>query len=523
MGDQSPGQNASDIQTNLITPNSLQQVTENNHNVNPNNIPNNDVNMKINVKDLLPPHHREILDSLHQINPTYLSYLKEIEENLISLRVKHRDDLDIAREIEYLHYKIRGYQNKKLTYNNTDSGPFTVIVESLNKDGRGLHPIDLGKKLFTLKIDNISKIIKKGFNRVGVSFSNYSAANNLLYNEKLTDEGYKAFIPQRLLTCKGIIKDIGQSIVEEDIINEARCKTRILEAHRLNRRVVSPNGEISFVPSRTFLVTFEGKKRPEEISLFSYYIKVEHYVPPVSQCRKCLRFGHSMKQCRSKTKCPRCGSIEHQVNDCKETMKCIFCHGDHLATDRNCKEFKRQKNINELMAFHDYSYYEATQLVPPLIARDKPERFVRSPQAFPISSLSQIPTTQNHNNAPLTYARVVSQTKRRKHTIVEKDNKELAEIRHNQYPQPTRTPSPNGVAFNTSYRVSPNLSHISVSSPSPSFSTISALESPHSNPPFLPSQNWGAAGSSERMYNLKPDNNIFNTFSQNVHNAPYKI
>lgn len=439
-----------------------------------------DIPTKFKVRDLLSPEHRDIIDSLHQITPAYGNILKEIEIRLIELSKEYKEDQDLVKGIELLYYKIKNYQQKKTAYNEKDKAPFTVIVEkSKSNDGRGLHPVDLGKKLFALKINNIGKITKKGFNRIGITFSSYVDANNLLYNEYLIRDGYRAYIPQRFLTIKGIVKNVGYSIVEEDIISEAQTNIKILEARRLNRRVVSQNGEVNFVPSMTFVLTFEGRRRPDEILLFANPIKVENYIIPISQCRKCLRFGHSFRQCRSKLRCAGCGTDEHSLEECPNQIKCFYCHGDHLATSKECKEIERQKKINEIMGFHDYSYYEANQIVPPLIQKKKTESFNRTPQAFPVLQEPRLPATILYPKTPTNHGqKVTSQPKRRKHSIIEKNNSEDVDIRNIQVPQPTRTTSPNGnvLTYCSQNLISPFQS--AYTSPSPSFSSISSVDSP---------------------------------------------
>lgn len=439
-----------------------------------------DTSMKIKVKDLLSNEHKEVIESLHQITPAHGKILKDIEKRLVELSKEYQDDQDLVRGIEILYYKVRNYQLKKTAYNEKDNGPFTVIVEkSKASEGRGLHPVDLGKKMFALKINNINKISKKGFNRIGITFSSYVDANNLLYNEQLMRDGYKAYIPQRFLTNKGIVKNVGHSIVEEDFINEAQTNVRILEARRLNRRVMSPNGEVNYVPSMTFLITFEGRRKPNEIFLYAYPIKVENYVIPISQCKKCLRFGHSFGQCRSKIRCAGCGLEEHTLEGCLNNIKCVYCHGDHLATNKECKEFERQRKINELMGFHDYSYYEANQIIPPLVQKKKTGEFIRTPQAFPVLQESTLPATIMYPKTPTSYSQFkpISQTKRRKHTTVERNANDTVELRNAQVPQPTRTASPNGnVLMYFSQRPSSPFQS-NYSSPSPSFSSLSPINS----------------------------------------------
>lgn len=89
----------------------------------------------------------------------------------------------------------------------------------------------------------------------------------------------------------------------------------------------------------TFLLTFEGIRRPEEIFLFDYPLKVEQYVPLITQCRSCLRFGHSKNRCRSKARCAKCGGGDHTYETCYNLEQCIYCLGHHLAIDKNLQRF----------------------------------------------------------------------------------------------------------------------------------------------------------------------------------------
>lgn len=52
------------------------------------------------------------------------------------------------------------------------------------------------------------------------------------------------------------------------------------------------------------------------------------------------------------------------AKDCEENYKCYHCGEGHSATSWDCKEHKRQKNINTLMAEQNLSAYEARQICP---------------------------------------------------------------------------------------------------------------------------------------------------------------
>lgn len=430
----------------------------------------NDIDMNINVYKLINPKFNEILNNLHKLSPIHFQLFEELEIELRNIYLKYDKDEMLGNEIHIILNKINESKKKRTCYSVKDKGPYTVIIEKYDQDGKGLHPMDLGKRLYNLKIENIGNIAKKGKNRIGVTFKSYIDANKVLTNINLLNEGYRSYIPQRLLTTKGIIKDVGFSVSVEDIIEDAITSAKILDARRLNRRIKLDNGSVDYQPTTTMLVTFEGKIRPEEIVVYSYNVKVHPYLPPIRQCTNCLRFGHLTKQCRSKTRCIQCGE-EHPIDLCSNEMKCIFCHGQHLATDWQCKERERQKRINELMGFYEYSYYEATQLCPPIIPPPSKESFHRTPQAFPpmknftpsknesinAGKIPQFKTDFNNKNF-----RTFSQIKKRKINMVEKqiDQNVLKEV---TMPQPTRTSSPNGVALysqvlQTNYGVSGTIS-----------------------------------------------------------------
>lgn len=110
------------------------------------------------------------------------------------------------------------------------------------------------------------------------------------------------YAPRRFLTSKGIIKDVGFSVQEEDFLKEVRRGIRVIGARRRDITIVEGQN-VTYVSSKTSLVIFEGNNRPNEIEIFACLTKVHLYITPVSQCFNCLKFGHKGSQCRSKNKC----------------------------------------------------------------------------------------------------------------------------------------------------------------------------------------------------------------------------
>lgn len=271
-----------------------------------------------------------------------------------------------------------------------DLPPFIVIVESNGNEDESeknlgnLHPMALGRILKNNEITGIETITRKGKNRLGIEFNKFNLANEFINNNIIKSNKWKVTIPVSLVTVKGIVKGIDKNISMEEIIQETETQRTILSARRLNRKFKTDTG-IDYIPSETVVITFKGKILPQYIKLHYCRRKIEVYISPVMQCKNCWRFGHLIKQCRSKIRCPKC-SEEHEGKDCTELKpECIFCKKDHMAYDKNCPEFKRQKNIKEYMVFENKSYYEARQKFPKKTeyTEEDSSSFNRKGQDFP--------------------------------------------------------------------------------------------------------------------------------------------
>jgi hypothetical protein len=74
-------------------------------------------------------------------------------------------------------------------------------------------------------------------------------------------------------------------------------------------------------------------------------VSVESYVAPKGplQCKCCLRFGHTQRNCGSATRCVACGG-SHLSGGCstpREQPQC--CGGNHTASYRGCINWKEAK------------------------------------------------------------------------------------------------------------------------------------------------------------------------------------
>jgi hypothetical protein len=102
---------------------------------------------------------------------------------------------------------------------------------------------------------------------------------------------------------------------------------------------------------------FVATKIPPVISLFNMLFEVKPSICSPVQCNRCLRFGHTLKYCRSEARCSYCGESKHTFGTCPSAQVtdpvCLFCKSSHLATDRSCKEWSTQKSIKKIMSYKD--------------------------------------------------------------------------------------------------------------------------------------------------------------------------
>ncbi|CAF4908438.1 unnamed protein product [Pieris macdunnoughi] len=200
-------------------------------------------------------------------------------------------------------------------YVPTDVSPYLIHVQRLQSspdDGTILHPITFGNFLKQNKFKNIipGSVKRVGRNRLAVVFSDYKDANNFLNCNLLETKKLKAFIPTfsvtRMRLVRGVPVDCSVEEVQQNVSVPIGCGN-ILKIRRLNRKV-KINDSVSWKPSETVVITFDGQVLPKRIFMCYNALPVEIYIYPTIQCYKCCRYGHTKVQCRSKTPiCYNCG------------------------------------------------------------------------------------------------------------------------------------------------------------------------------------------------------------------------
>lgn len=297
-------------------------------------------------------------------------------------------------------------------FSPTDAAPFTVHVQVKQTErNSSLHPVSFGKFLMKSKFNNIvnGSVKRIGRTRISMAFSKYHDANLFLNDSRLEAENLTAFIPSFTVTRMGLVRGIPAEWTEQDIIENisvpAGCG-KVLKVRRLNHRV-PVNGSVTWQPSETIVITFDGQILPKKV--FSCYnsLPVDLYIFPTIQCFNCCKFGHTKTNCRSKPKCFKCGQM-HAGHTCtveEDCASCCLCNGFHFATNRSCPEHKRQKDIKVTMANNHISYGEAVKLHPSAsksfadVLQTRPQPQLNSSPSHSVPTLASNPTTQPNSTS----------------------------------------------------------------------------------------------------------------------------
>lgn len=224
-------------------------------------------------------------------------------------------------------------------------------------------------------------------------------------------------IPRYLISCKVLIRNIPIEFSEQEIHDNIEfpnyINTKVIHVRRIKKRLVV-DGKISYTPTHLAVITLSGVVIPECIMLYRCVSKCELYIPPVIQCRNCMRYGHIRNNCKSNSRCHKCGfsgTSQEVVEHCRvcENICCLYCKGGHSASEegtplrsRCCPEFYRQQNIKEYMVSNNVSFFEALKMFPSISSPDNRDLVDNpidlAPRSFPQLSASNSPNILSTSN-----------------------------------------------------------------------------------------------------------------------------
>lgn len=285
-------------------------------------------------------------------------------------------------------YSKNGDSNAKKMSNKSNA--FEVCLtssEALPKQ------IAFAKLLSAENITNMLRIKYKGPYKVFVQFDTQEQADKLLNCKKIKELGYKCQMTTEINYSYGIVKQIDLDMKEEEIREIFKCEYKIVSVKRLKRLT----DEGKWVDSETIRVCFNSSTLPPYIHGYDCRFKVEPYTFPVTQCSKCWKYGHLIRFCpNKKAMCPKCGK-EHE--NCETTnYSCLNCRGNHMALDKSCPSFKKEKEIRKIISSDSCSYRKAY------------EKYQQKEHALNneiTSDYSDDEINQMANNTPPTYRDIV--------------------------------------------------------------------------------------------------------------------
>lgn len=105
----------------------------------------------------------------------------------------------------------------------------------------------------------------------------------------------------------------------------------------------------------------------------------------VTQCMRCLQYGHGSRNCRIKPRCAVC-TQQHETKECiieeAAEAKCANCGGNHRATDRSCGKREEYKQIRS-QAVNQNQTRRRRQAAPPTNVENFPHLSRRNDQPNP--------------------------------------------------------------------------------------------------------------------------------------------
>lgn len=181
-------------------------------------------------------------------------------------------------------------------------------------------------------------------------------------------------------------------------------------AVRITRRERSSPAEAPvFVSTNQYIFRFRTSCVPSSYLYYNKRLLLTPYIYKVKKCEFCQRFGHTKVACKQahdegKRVCEKCGKVGHGKSSTNPGEECINCirtkYGSlsHQASAVVCPAFKRQREINRLMAYRDLLYKDAFRLYDGGGISDRDEDHLSlSFTTVPLPSLAEFwPTTPSN-------------------------------------------------------------------------------------------------------------------------------
>lgn len=269
----------------------------------------------------------------------------------------------------------------------------------------------LAKILKENNINNISRVKYIHNYKILITFDSDLEANKFIECKTFSDLEWRCQITSEVGISYGIIKDVELDLVDDEIIKNITSDINIVSAKRLNKRNYKDDTGSGWIKCETIRLGFKGPQLPNHILIHNLKVNVLPYVFPVTQCSRCWKFGHTRLLCPStKHVCPKC-TKNHE--NCKTTnFCCVNCRGNHMALQKICPVFQKEKRIRELMSEFQCTYRKAlTIYVPPSpVSNVRPTEDITSKAKRP-SQIYQIAEGRTESNGKLLWSELFTTAK----------------------------------------------------------------------------------------------------------------
>ncbi|XP_058827367.1 uncharacterized protein LOC131687306 [Topomyia yanbarensis] len=284
----------------------------------------------------------------------------------------------------------------KTATNNSDVGDFGGSTQELRAEDMQLQvkvklppimvkSVPLEKLMKTMKALGVSaeyKICRIGTKIMVKSKDDFGKATTYLKSSK-TEFFTHDFASEK--PFKAVIRGLPEMTIEE-IEEELRVhyKLATVGVFRMSRRDKTKTFRdclylVHFAKGSVTLNALQAVR-----SIGSIVVRWEPYRAlnrDVTQCQRCLNFGHGTRNCNVKPRCGYCGQ-RHASIDCLVEgaieYRCANCDGKHRGSDRSCPKREEYKNIRKKASTQGQAG-KTRQEVPVFSASNFPELVPRRP------------------------------------------------------------------------------------------------------------------------------------------------
>lgn len=217
--------------------------------------------------------------------------------------------------------------------------------------------VGMAKLLKSQNINDVHKIKYKSPYKISIILEHIEDANKVINCQKFQELEFRCQRTDQLSIIYGIVRNIDLELEENELSEIFQSEAEICAVKRLKR--LTEDGQ--WINSEAIRIAFKGATLPSHIYGYGCRFKVESYMFPVTQCSGCWKYGHIKRFCPTqKIICPKCGK-GHDNCETKE-FSCTNCKGTHMALNKKCPVYIKEKSIREIMSKEKCSYKIALDL-----------------------------------------------------------------------------------------------------------------------------------------------------------------